>query len=91
MAAGRTLRQVMGEHNVTALSVELIDTPDTVAVKMGEVMEEIGGDGFLFSMPNVSRRLLAEIEDGLIPALQDRGLVRSGYGHTQFRANLLEF
>ena len=91
MAAGRTLRQAMSEHNVTALSVELIGTPDSVAAKMGEVMEEAGGDGFLFSMPNVSRRLLAEIEDGLVPALQDRGLVRRAYGHSQFRANLLEF
>ena len=44
-----------------------------------------------FSMPNVNRRLLAEIEDGLIPALQDRGLVRSAYGHAQFRDNLLEY
>jgi hypothetical protein len=42
-------------------------------------------------MPDFSRRLLAEIEDGLVPALQDRGLVRSAYGHTQFRADLLEF
>ena len=91
MAAGRTLRQVMGKHNVTALSVELIGTPDSVAARMGEVMEEAGGDGFLFSMPNVSRRLLAEIEDGLVPALQDRGLVRAAYGHKQFRANLLDF
>jgi FMN-dependent oxidoreductase (nitrilotriacetate monooxygenase family) len=91
MAAGRTLRQTMGEHNVVALSVELIGTPDSVAARMGEVMAEVGGDGFLFSMPNVSRRLLAEIEDGLIPALQDRGLVRSAYGHAQFRDNLLEY
>jgi FMN-dependent oxidoreductase (nitrilotriacetate monooxygenase family) len=91
MAAGRTLRQAMSEHNVTALSVELVGTPDSVAAKMGEVMEEVGGDGFLFSMPNVSRRLMAEIEDGLVPALQDRGLVRSAYGHAQFRANLLEY
>jgi FMN-dependent oxidoreductase (nitrilotriacetate monooxygenase family) len=91
MAAGRTLRQTMNEHNVTALSVELIGTPDSVAAKMGEVMEEVGGDGYLFSMPNVSRRLLAEIEDGLVPALQTRGLIRSAYGHAQFRANLLEF
>ncbi len=91
MAAGRTLRQAMGEHNVVALSVELVGTPDAVAARMGEVMAEVGGDGFLFSMPNVSRRLLAEIEDGLVPALQDRGLVRSAYSHAQFRANLLEF
>jgi FMN-dependent oxidoreductase (nitrilotriacetate monooxygenase family) len=91
MAAGRTLRHAMGEHNVTALSVELIGTPDSVAAQMGEAMAEVGGDGFLFSLPNVSRRLLAEIEDGLVPALQDRGLVRSAYSHKQFRANLLEF
>jgi hypothetical protein len=26
-----------------------------------------------------------------VPALQDRGLVRSAYGHAQFRDNLLEF
>jgi alkanesulfonate monooxygenase SsuD/methylene tetrahydromethanopterin reductase-like flavin-dependent oxidoreductase (luciferase family) len=81
----------MADHNVTALSVELVGTPDSVAGRMGEIMEEVDGDGFLFSMPNVSRRLLAEIEDGLIPALQDRGLVRGAYGHAQFRDNLLEF
>ena len=91
LANGRTLRQTMSEYNVTGLSVELIGTPDSVAAQMGEAMEEVGGDGFLFSMPNVSRRLLAEIEDGLVPALQDRGLVRAAYGHTQFRDNLLEY
>jgi FMN-dependent oxidoreductase (nitrilotriacetate monooxygenase family) len=91
MAAGRTLRQTMAEHNVTALSTELVGTPDSVAAQMAEWISEVGGDGFLFSMPNVTRRLLAEIEDGLVPALQDRGLVRSAYGHTQFRDNLLEF
>ena len=91
LAAGRTLRETMGDHNVTALSVELIGTPDSVAGQMGEIMDEVGGDGFLFSMPNVNRRLLAEIEDGLVPALQDRGLVRSAYAHKQFRHNLLEY
>jgi len=90
-AAGRTIRQAMTDHNATALSVELVGTPDSVAARMGEVMEQAGGDGFLFSMPNVNRRTLAEIEDGLIPALQDRGLTRAAYTHAQFRDNLLEF
>ena len=89
--AGRTLREAMLDHNATALSVELIGTPGSVAAQMGEVMEEVGGDGFLFSLPNVSRRTLAEVEDGLVPALQDRGLVRAAYTHRQFRDNLLEF
>ncbi len=91
LAAGRTLRETMGDHNVTALSVQLIGTPDSVAAQMDEIMQEVGGDGFLFSMPNVNRRLLAEIEDGLVPALQDRGLVRSAYTHKHFRHNLLEY
>ena len=90
-AAGRTIRQAMTDHNATALSVELVGTPDSVAARMGEVMEEAGGDGFLFSLPNVNRRTLAEIEDGLVPALQDRGLTRNSYTHAQFRDNLLEF
>ncbi len=89
--AGKSLREAMLEHNTTALSVELIGTPDSLAARMAEVMEEVGGDGFLFSLPNVNRRTLAEIEDGLVPALQDRGLVRVSYTHPTFRENLLEF
>jgi len=53
--AGKTLREAMLDHNTTALSVELVGTPDAVAAQMGEVMEEAGGDGFLFSLPNVNR------------------------------------
>jgi FMN-dependent oxidoreductase (nitrilotriacetate monooxygenase family) len=88
--AGKTLREAMMD-NTTALSVELVGTPDSLAARMGEVMAEAGGDGFLFSMPNVNRRTLSEVEDGLVPALQDRGLVRSAYSHRHFRDNLLEF
>lgn len=42
-------------------------------------------------MPSLNRRVLAEIEDGLVPALQDRGLVPTAYEHAQFRDNLLAF
>jgi FMN-dependent oxidoreductase (nitrilotriacetate monooxygenase family) len=90
-AAGRTIRETMADHNATELSVELVGTPDSMAARMGEIMEEAGGDGFLFSMPNVNRRTLAEVEDGLVPALQARGLVRSAYTYPRFRDNLLEF
>jgi FMN-dependent oxidoreductase (nitrilotriacetate monooxygenase family) len=90
-AGGRSIRATMEAFNAVDLSVDLCGTPDSVAARMGEVMQEVGGDGFLFSMPNVNRRTLAEIEDGLIPALQDRGLVRKAYEHAQFRDNLLAF
>jgi FMN-dependent oxidoreductase (nitrilotriacetate monooxygenase family) len=91
IAGTRTLRETMADYNATSLSVELVGTPDSVAARMGEVMEEVGGDGYLFSLNNVSRRTLAEIEDGLVPALQDRGLMRKAYTFEQFRHNLLEF
>ncbi len=72
-------------------SVNLVGTPDAVAAQMGEVMAEVGGDGFLFSTGDLHRRAIAEITDGLVPALQERGLVRTEYTHAQFRDNLLEF
>lgn len=87
----KTLRSLLESYNTTALTVELVGTPDSVAGQMAEAMEATGGDGFLFSLPNVSRRALAEIEDGLVPALQSRGLVRAAYTHQYFRDNLLEF
>ncbi len=90
-AGNRTLRQAVAAYNSDGGSVELVGTPDGVAAQMAEAMQEAGGDGFLFSMPNISRRSVAEIEDGLVPALQKRGLVRKAYGHEQFRDNLLEF
>jgi hypothetical protein len=62
-----------------------------VAAQMDEVMQEVGGDGFLLVLGNVSRKSVAEITDGLVPALQRRGLTRRSYTHPQFRDNLLEF
>jgi FMN-dependent oxidoreductase (nitrilotriacetate monooxygenase family) len=90
-AGKRTLREAMLDYSTSGQSVDLVGTPDQVAGQMGELMEEVAGDGFLISMPNVCRRTMAEITDGLVPALQRRGLVRRGYTHKQFRDNLLEF
>ena len=92
--SGKTLRQLVvdGAGGLVS-SVELIGTPDQVAQRMGEVMGQVGGDGFLITTPvlRVSRRYLTEVADGLIPALQKRGLTRSAYKHEQLRDNLLEF
>jgi FMN-dependent oxidoreductase (nitrilotriacetate monooxygenase family) len=90
-AGGKTLREAIISYSSSGGSVDLVGTPDQVAGQMAEVMEEVGGDGFLFSLGNVSRRSVAEITDGLVPALQQRGLVRSEYGCKMFRDNLLEF
>ncbi|MBE9605248.1 NtaA/DmoA family FMN-dependent monooxygenase [Acetobacteraceae bacterium H6797] len=90
-AGNKTLREAMAEWNSTSLCVELLGTPDAIASQMEEAMQEVGGDGFLFSMPNVSRRTVAEVTDGLLPALQARGLVRKKYAFEQLRDNLLEY
>ena len=66
-------------------------SPFRGANRPGLVTLPSGGDGFLFSMPNVSRRTTAEIADGLAPALQQRGLTRKAYAHRHLRDNLLEF
>jgi FMN-dependent oxidoreductase (nitrilotriacetate monooxygenase family) len=90
-ANGGTLRDALKSYASTSHSIRLVGTPDSVAAQMGEAMEEVGGDGFLFTLPNLNRRTMAEIEDGLVPALQRRGLTRKAYGCEQFRDNLLEF
>ena len=90
-AGNRTLREAVAAYNSDGGSVELVGSPDDVAGQMQEAMQAAGGDGFLFSLPDVSRRTIAEIEDGLAPALQKRGLMRRAYAHAQFRNNLLEF
>ena len=73
--------------------VELVGTPENVAKQMDELMEEVGGDGFLLLRqgPRLTRRYVDEICDGLVPALQRRGVVRTSYTYDHFRDNLLEF
>lgn len=92
--SGKTLRELASDSGGGLVSsMELIGTPDQVADKMGAAMAEVGGDGFLITTPvmRVSRRYLIEIADGLVPALQRRGLVRSEYKHQLLRDNLREF
>jgi alkanesulfonate monooxygenase SsuD/methylene tetrahydromethanopterin reductase-like flavin-dependent oxidoreductase (luciferase family) len=91
---GKTLRQLVvdGAGGLVS-SVELIGTPKQVARRMGEVMAEVGGDGFLITTPvlRVSRRYIVEVADGLVPELQKLGLTRTRYRHEKLRDNLLEF
>lgn len=91
--SGKTLREIVTGSSSFADSVKLVGTPDEVAAIMGEVMAEVGGDGFLLTTATqtVSRRQIAEICDGLVPALQRRGLVRTGYGQPLLRGNLRSF
>jgi long-chain alkane monooxygenase len=91
--SGKTLRQLIYESSEFESSIELLGTPDSVADRMGEIIEETGGDGFLITTHNqaTSRRQVLEVTEGLVPALQRRGLVRTAYEHATLRETLREF
>jgi alkanesulfonate monooxygenase SsuD/methylene tetrahydromethanopterin reductase-like flavin-dependent oxidoreductase (luciferase family) len=76
-----------------ASSFEAIGTPDQVADIMAAAMEEVGGDGFLIPGDggSLTRNRIIEICDGLVPALQARGLTRTSYSHALLRDNLRAF
>lgn len=84
-----TIRETVAKFNPSSL--KLHGTPKTVADRMEEVMEGVGGDGFLILSAPLTRRYIADVIDGLVPELQRRGLVRSRYTADTLRGNLLEF
>ena len=88
--AGRTPRQIV-QAGRSLQDVDLVGTPDAVAHQMSEIMDAVGGDGFLITDPEFTRRYISEIADGLAPALQKLGVVRDRYEHTTLRDNLLAF
>jgi FMN-dependent oxidoreductase (nitrilotriacetate monooxygenase family) len=87
---GKTPRS-LAEGTNSRQGVELVGTPDHVAGLMRDIMQEVGGDGFLLFNAAFDRRYVMEVCDGLVPELQRRGLTRKAYAHKHFRDNLLEF
>ncbi len=73
------------------MGIDFTGTVDHVAGMMQEIMEEVGGDGFLFFNAYFDRRYIMEVCDGLVPALQRRGLTRTRYAHQHLKDNLMEF
>lgn len=87
---GHTPREI-AERPQDVDGLDFTGTPDRVAGMMDEVMEEVGGDGFLIAHSHFSRRYVAEITDGLVPELQKRGLTRAEYSPGCLRDHLREF
>jgi alkanesulfonate monooxygenase SsuD/methylene tetrahydromethanopterin reductase-like flavin-dependent oxidoreductase (luciferase family) len=88
---GKTLKEAASKWEID--SFPAVGTPDQVAERMGEVMEEVGGDGYLISNhgETLHRRYIGEITEGLVPALQRMGLTRTSYEYDTFRENLFAF
>ena len=90
--SGKPLRELVRDAGKSG-SIDAVGTPDQVADQMVEVMEDVGGDGFLLRQPfnHISRRTVLEVTEGLVPALQRRGAVRTKYSTSTLRETLLEF
>ncbi|MBS0546934.1 MAG: NtaA/DmoA family FMN-dependent monooxygenase [Proteobacteria bacterium] len=87
---GKTPRAIVQSYARKG-GIDFTGTADHVAGMMQDIMEEVGGDGFLIFNTYFDRRYVMEICDGLVPELQRRGLARKAYAHKQLRDNLLEF
>jgi len=87
----KTLRELV--HHRAKRGLNLIGTPEQVAQRMAEAMEEIGGDGFLIAKPgwDMTRKYITQICDGLVPELQRLGVVRTEYTKPTLRETLREF
>lgn len=84
-----TLREIMTGSIDDGFSM-IVGTPDMIASTMKEIVEEVGGDGFLIAGA-FKPKYLTSITDQLVPELQRRKLTRTGYDHEQFRDNLMAF
>jgi FMN-dependent oxidoreductase (nitrilotriacetate monooxygenase family) len=84
----KTLREMASDTR--SGGIDFVGTPESVAAEMEEIMRFVGGDGYLITEP-LTRRTIAEITEGLAPALRSRGLLQPRYSHELFRDNLLAF
>jgi alkanesulfonate monooxygenase SsuD/methylene tetrahydromethanopterin reductase-like flavin-dependent oxidoreductase (luciferase family) len=87
---GKTPRSIAQSMNSKA-GFDFTGTPDHVAGMMQDIMEEVGGDGFLLFNGYFDRRYIMEVCDGLVPELQRRGLTRKKFAHKHLMDNLMEF
>lgn len=79
---GKTLREAVGGFWSGVDELGLIGTPGQIARKMVAAMDHIGGDGFLIIGSDVANAAWNDgVIDGLVPALQQAGVIRSGYPH----------
>ena len=86
---GTTLRQ-MFSGGKGGSGMDISGTAQEVADTLMEMMDEIGGDGFLLESVGFNHQL-PDLIDGLVPALQRAGAVRTDYEGATFREVLREF
>ena len=86
---GATLRDLFATEKGSS-GMDFSGTPQQVADRLMAVMDEVGGDGFLIEGSGYNHQL-PQLLDGVIPALQRAGAVRTEYLGNNFGAVLREF
>lgn len=86
---GKSIRDLFSAGK-GASGMDFSGTAEQVAEKMMAVMDEVGGDGFLIEGTGYNRQL-PDLINGVIPALQKAGAVRTEYQGTTLREILREF
>jgi FMN-dependent oxidoreductase (nitrilotriacetate monooxygenase family) len=88
-AEGVTLREAM-TSSAGQDEFGLVGTPQHVAQRLIEIMDEVGGDGFLIEGSGLTASI-DTVVDELVPTLQEAGVVRTEYTGTTLREILYEF
>jgi alkanesulfonate monooxygenase SsuD/methylene tetrahydromethanopterin reductase-like flavin-dependent oxidoreductase (luciferase family) len=86
---GTTLRDLFATEKGGS-GMDFSGTAQQVAEKLMAVMDQIGGDGFIIEGSGYNHQL-PELLNGVIPALQEAGAVRTEYLGNNFGAVLREF
>lgn len=91
-SAGRrpTLREIAAQE-ISGNKLNIVGTPVQVADQLAEIMETVGGDGFVVRVDNHNYHYLKEFVETVIPVLKDRDLVRREYKGSTLLENLMEF
>ncbi|TDF95173.1 NtaA/DmoA family FMN-dependent monooxygenase [Paenibacillus piri] len=85
-----TLREI-ATREVVGNNLNITGTPEQVADQLQQIMETIGGDGFVLRVNPHEHGYMQEFVDTVVPVLQQRGAIRQQYTGDTLRDNLLEF
>jgi len=84
---GWTKRQLLGELAIGGRYPLIVGDPDHVAKEMSSWIDEAGIDGFNLTR-TVSPESFEDFVELVVPALQERGVYKTAYGHGSLRSRL---